>query len=135
MRNFRYALARLMAGRYGHDALNITLVITALILSLISGFRFSGNQYVSFVGYVLLLLSFFRMFSRKIYKRRNENRIFLSWTLPIRKRFKLMRNNLSDKQRKYFLCPKCKRTVRIPRGRGKVEITCPSCRTAFNKRS
>ena len=32
-----------------------------------------------------------------------------------------------DKEHKYFTCPNCKTVCRVPRGKGKIVITCPKC--------
>jgi len=135
MDKIRYMLIRFMSGRYGGDTLNWTFISLALLLSLVSGFHFVGNTIIAISGYVLLLLSLFRAFSRNLLKRRNENQLFLSMTLPLRKRFKVAYSNVTDPSRKYFLCPQCQRIMRIPKKRGKVEIKCPTCRHRFNARS
>lgn len=135
MDKIRYMLLRFMLGRYGGDTLNWTLIILALFLSFVSGFRFIGNTLLAILGYILLLLSLFRALSRNIFKRRNENQLFLSMTSPLRKQFKVVYSNVKDPSRKYFLCPQCQRIMRIPKKRGKVEITCPTCRHRFNARS
>lgn len=135
MDKLRYALIRFMSGRYGGDTLNWTLIVIALLLSFISGFRFVGNSVFAISGNILLLISLFRTFSRNISKRRSENQLFLSMTSPLRKRLKVVYSNITDPSRKYFLCPQCQRVMRIPKKRGKVEITCPTCRHRFGARS
>ena len=85
--------------------------------------------------YGLLLLSVFRMMSRKRYKRKKENEKFFALIRPLRSRYKLIKNNLTDKGHRYYQCPQCGQKVRVPRGRGKIEISCPNCRTKFTRRS
>lgn len=135
MNKLKTSLIRFMVGRYGGDSLNWTLIVFALLLSFISGFRFVGNLFFAILGHMLLLICVFRSFSRNIYKRRSENQLFLTLTSPLRKRFKVVYSNISDPGRKYFLCPQCQRVMRIPKKRGKVEITCPTCKHRFNARS
>jgi len=135
MNKFRNWLYRFMIGRYGHDKLNYFLIIFAMILSITSGLFFRGNVYVSLVVYLLLTITLIRMFSRNHYRRRKENGKFMELTRPIRSFYKQVRNNLTDRSHKYYTCPQCGQKVRVPRGRGKIEITCPSCRHRFTRRS
>ena len=72
----------------------------------------------------LLILSLFRCFSRNTYKRYNENRKFL-----------LLIDRVKDRTHRYYTCPKCRQTVRVPKGKGKIAITCPKCREKFVKKT
>lgn len=125
-------IRRFMFGRYGLDQLNVVLMVAAVALCLIS-FLFSRINAVwtvalSFVlnllSYVLLFWYIFRAFSRNIEKRNRENRRFLAF-----------RSRLTDKQNRYYRCPNCKQTVRVPRGRGKICIKCPKCSEKFVRKS
>ena len=124
--NFTNSIQRFMMGRYGSDRLNVALLIIGLILTVISSFV--GNKLVVLVttllSYVLLFVALFRCFSRNTYKRYNENRRFL-----------LMIDCLKDRSNRYFSCPKCRQTVRVPKGKGKIAITCPKCREKFIKKT
>ena len=115
-----------MLGRYGHDRLNVALLVVGLILTVIS--MFVGNKLLVLVttllSYVFLILALFRSFSRNTYKRYNENRRFL-----------LMIDRIKDRSNRYYSCPKCRQTVRVPRGKGKIAITCPKCREKFIKKT
>ena len=71
-----------------------------------------------------MILSLFRCFSRNTYKRYNENRKFL-----------LMIDRIKDRDHRYYTCPKCRQTVRVPKGKGKISITCPKCREKFIKKT
>ncbi|MBR6376261.1 MAG: hypothetical protein IKS05_00685 [Oscillospiraceae bacterium] len=125
-------IRRFMFGRYGLDQLNVVLMVAAVALCLIS-FLFSRINAVwtvalSFVlnllSYVLLFWYILRAFSRNIEKRNQENRRFLAF-----------RSRLTDKQNRYYRCPNCKQTVRVPRGRGKICIKCPKCSEKFVRKS
>jgi len=126
---------RFMYGRYGSDELNIALLITAVAVSLINSFlslffRFSTvyARIVSPILYVLMLgllgFSLFRTFSRNIYTRQKENR-----------RFRQLWTRLRDRKNRYYRCPKCRQTVRVPKGRGKISIRCPKCGEKFIKKT
>ena len=137
MNNFRLMLSRFsaklmagiqhfMAGRYGMDKLNLVILWTGVIASLLSALiRVQPFNLIFWVlSYVLMILSIFRILSRNTYKRYQENRRFLQ-----------IFDRLKDRQHRYFDCPKCRQTVRVPRGRGKIPITCPRCREKFIKKT
>lgn len=135
-----------MQGRYGYDDLNRFLskvFFVMLILSIIGTFVggwIPGVTVVSRILYwialVCLVYCYFRMFSRNIYKRSEENRQFLQRTEGIRKFFRSRKNIME--QRKYYhiyTCPGCRQKIRIPKGKGKIEVRCPKCGKTFIKRS
>jgi hypothetical protein len=123
-----------MYGRYGQDDLSRFLLIVALVLLIANLlFRLPGSAVA-----VLLILgyNYFRMFSRNVPARYAENQKFLE----LKERFLgLFRRNGSHARQQQdhmiFRCPKCSQKIRIPCGKGMVEITCPKCRTKFRKRT
>ena len=119
-------LQHFMAGRYGPDKLNSCLLWTAVILMVVSLFipNATARLVLMVVYYTLWGLSIFRMLSRNTYKRYQENRKFL-----------LLQDRIKDRQHRYFDCPKCRQSVRVPRGKGKIAITCPRCREKFVKKT
>ena len=122
-----------MSGRYGFDQLNGFLCILSLIL-VVLGAWLSGFLY--WVGLALLLWCYYRMLSRSIQKRYAENSKYLSLQNQVKDW--LARQKLRFDQRKvyrYFKCPHCKQSIRVPRGRGRISITCPKCGTSFIKKS
>ena len=122
-----------MSGRYGFDQLNGFLCILSLIL-VVLGAWLSGFLY--WVGLALLLWCYYRMLSRNIQKRYAENSKYLS--LQNQAKDWLARQKLRFDQRKvyrYFKCPHCGQSIRVPRGRGRISITCPKCGTSFIKKS
>ena len=122
--NFSAAVRRFFTGRYGHDKLNMVLLSAGLAVCVIGMFvrNVAADLILTLVSYVLLIISLVRCFSRNTYKRYQENRRFL-----------LLMDRLKDKHNRYFNCPKCRQTVRVPRGKGKIAITCPKCREKFIK--
>ncbi len=116
------SLQRFMYGRNGVDQLSWVLVALGLILNLIGSILQLGLLYL--VAYVLLLLALWRMFSKQVSKRRAENQKLLAFW-----------NRLRDRQHRYFSCPQCRQTVRVPRGKGKVNIKCPKCGEKFIKKT
>ncbi|MFV0381278.1 MAG: hypothetical protein ACK5KR_03460 [Breznakia sp.] len=134
MQRFKYALYRFMYGRYGSDTLNITILITGFLLSLCNSLWF-GNTFLPWVSFLLYFLCIYRMYSKKITQRRKENTKFLSFFRPLTRRINLYKKQKIDPSHRYFICPCCKQSIRVPRGRGKIEITCPSCKQKFIKKS
>ena len=124
--NFANSIQRMMMGRYGHDRLNVALLVVGLIMTVISMFvRVKLVVLVTtLLSYVFLILALIRCFSRNTYKRYNENRRYL-----------LLVDRLKDRNNRYYSCPKCRQTVRVPRGKGKIAITCPKCREKFIKKT
>ncbi len=127
-------LRNFMIGRYGQDHLNNALFITALLAWFIS--LFTGGIVLSIVYYVLMFWAIFRMFSRRIDKRRAENDRFLTYWWPIRRKLQLSWRKLKEsKTHKFFKCPACRNTLRVPRGKGKINVTCPKCGERFQKKT
>ena len=122
----RNGLRRFMTGRYGTDKLNNMLLWVAVILIALSFFLPSGsaNLLAVLLSYVLMGVVIFRSLSRNTYQRHKENRRYLN-----------MVERLKDREHKYFACPKCKQSVRVPKGKGKIAITCPKCREKFIKKT
>jgi len=123
-----------MAGRYGPDHLNVAMILFSLILSLLNGIlRFAPLMYIS---YIILALALFRMLSRNINRRRAENDKFIRYWWPVRTRIKRTRANFKHRKTHRFIkCPGCGNTLRVPRGKGKLQITCPKCGERFTKKT
>lgn len=134
MDNFKYKLYRFMQGRYGNDSLSIFLLVFSIILLVLNIFVMQ-NEILSWLIWILLIWNVFRTYSRNITKRNKENEAFLKVTAPFRKQYSRAKKQSQDKSHKYFVCPSCKQIVRVPRGKGKITITCPSCSFKFDKKS
>ena len=131
IRNF---LGRLMIGRYGPDQLSTALIVVSIVVSLV--LNIIGLPFGSIVSYVFLILALVRILSRNITARRRENDRFLRFWAPLKARVKKFFKKLKGmKTHKFFNCPGCKNTLRVPRGHGKLNITCPRCGERFVKKS
>ena len=123
---FTAGLRRFMAGRYGTDRLNMAILCAGLVLVIIYGLV--PNAALKLIlwaaSYGLMIWAIFRSLSRNTYKRYQENRKFLQFF-----------DRLKDREHRYFDCPKCRQMVRVPRGKGKISITCPRCREKFVKKT
>ncbi len=122
-----------MAGRYGVDELSrlmLWVVLALFVLSMI--FRWG---IFSIIAYALIIYMYFRIFSKNIAKRREENLRYLDFRYNAGKKVRAKKERFA--QRKYyrfFSCPTCGQTVRVPKGHGKICITCPKCRGEFIKK-
>ena len=124
-----------MIGRYGTDQLGIFLLVISLLLALVGSFLIGWISIVLRVlGAILLIWTYFRMFSRKASNRRAENLVFLKFWNPIRNRFVQIKWRIKGrKTHKYYKCTKCKKKLRVPKGKGRINITCPQCGHKFIK--
>ena len=85
---------------------------------------------------VLLVICYVRMLSRNYAKRRDENTKFLGLRLKAAGFLGREKGKAQDlKQNHIYRCPGCKQKIRVPRGRGKIVITCPKCKTEFTRKS
>ncbi|MDE6107572.1 MAG: hypothetical protein K2F83_02720 [Oscillospiraceae bacterium] len=126
-------LRRFMAGRYGPDQLNLALLVLCFALYLLSSlFRI---QALNLLALLCLILSYFRLLSRNIPKRRAENAKFLEAVRPIVRWYNVKKCRSQDKEHCYFKCPNCGQQLRVPKGKGKISITCRSCGVSFEKKT
>ncbi|MDD4850829.1 MAG: hypothetical protein PHO10_09065 [Gemmiger sp.] len=124
---------RFMSGRYGNDQFSSFLCVTSLVLLLL-GMFVSGILY--YLGLGLLVYCYFRMLSRNLQKRRAENQWYLQRRAVVTGWFSKYKTRFSQRATyRYFRCPRCHQEIRVPRGRGKISISCPKCGTQFIKRS
>ena len=134
LQRMREKFMRFMQGRNGVDQLGKTLNTVTLVLLLVSMFTRWSILYI--IAMVLMVYTYFRIFSKNIPKRYAENQKFCNWRYDMA--IKKNKRKQEWEQRKiyrFFRCPMCKQKVRVPKGRGKICITCPKCRQEFVKRS
>lgn len=134
----RERIARFMQGRYGIDQFTNFLVFSALIILVIEMFvkapviRFLFN----ILSVATIFYAYFRMFSRNHGKRFSENEKYMKFHNNVK--FFIAREKSHLQQRKthhIYKCPQCKQSIRVPKGKGRIAITCPKCHTEFIKRS
>lgn len=130
---------RFMQGRYGVDQFakfTMGVALVSIVLAIFVNTGSSAGSLLDMLGLVAIVYTYFRIFSRNISKRAQENQKYLSATVKLRQRLNKEKNMM--KQRKdyhIYTCPSCGQKVRIPRGKGKIEISCPKCHSKFVKRS
>lgn len=127
-------LRRLMAGRYGTDQLSFALLIFALLLNVIASL--TGFIYISSFSAIVIFCGIFRMFSRNYEKRRAENMLFMKYWNGIKNFFRRQRDRMrQSRDFRFFKCPSCKNNLRVPKGKGKIYVTCPRCGERFIKKT
>ena len=127
-------MQRFMAGRYGNDQLNQFIFIVAIISMVLEIITRQSLFYT--LTLVLLILAYVRVFSRNINKRYEENMKFLQNKDVILNKFCKQKYYAAQRRNFHiYTCPQFKQKIRIPKGKGKISITCPKCRTSFIKKS
>ena len=129
----RNAIQRFMYGRYGNDQFGHFLIGLGLVLILLEAL--TGFGLLTLLADVAVFYALFRMLSRNTYKRREENAKFLKKANPAIKWLRLQQTIRKDKDHRYFKCPNCAQYLRVPRGKGKITVTCRSCGASFQEKS
>jgi len=130
----REKLYRFMNGRYGVDSLGYFLMWFTIAEILVN--LFIESRLLNALSFFLIIYSYFRMLSRNIAARKRENAFFLSMTAGAGRWIKRKRAFLLLKRRyRVYKCSGCGQRVKIPKGKGKIEITCPKCMHKFIRRS
>ena len=129
----RNALQRFMYGRYGNDQLNTALLVLYLALYLV--YFLTGFDPLYWISFALILFALFRMLSRNPARRRAENARFLKVAGPGHPVVPAAPHHPPDKEHCYFKCPNCGQQLRVPRGKGKITVTCRSCGAVFEEKS
>ena len=135
----RERLIRFMQGRYGLDRLSQVMMIVGLVIVFIAAFVRRPaivSNLIYLAGVVIVVLGYVRVFSRNYQKRYNENQKFLNLTSGLTRRFGKEKYMMEQRKTyRIFTCPGCKQKIRIPKGKGKIEISCPKCHTKFIKKT
>lgn len=136
---------KVMAGRHGGDQFSLALLVLYGIILLFSAIL--KFQVLYLLAIAVLVWCIWRMLSRNLEKRRKENEWFLRWWKPLWRRMRGISARFHSEQEyaamkvrdkdtwRYYKCPKCGNKLRVPKGKGKIAITCPVCRNEFTKRT
>ncbi len=130
----REKFRQFMVGRYGTDGLNQALSIASIVMLLIS--LLTRISLFTWLGLVLLILCYYRSLSRNISKRTEENYRYYTLKDRVDGKFRGLKDQWANRKLyHYYRCPKCRQKLRVPRGRGRIQISCPRCGTQFIKKS
>ncbi len=116
---FMWRFRTFMSGRNGQDELGRTLTYASLAIYVLS--IIIDSQILYYAAFIGIVYTLYRMFSKNLYMRREENRKFVTWLETSRIKME------QRKDYKIFKCKGCGRNIRVPRGKGKIEVTCPMC--------
>ncbi len=123
-----------MAGRHGGDQFGMFLLVFSIVLCIV--FMFVPLPFVGWISWVPLIFAIYRMFSRQNEKRQQENYAFLRKWGAVRTWWWNLKNRVKEsKTHRYFKCPQCGQTLRVPKGKGKISITCAKCGNKFTKKT
>lgn len=123
-----------MQDRTGVDHLSLALLIVSLVVGLVG--QLLGWGWLTWLSLVPLVFCYFRIFSKNKLKRHQENILFLKYWYPLQSKWiNQYRALKARRQYRYFKCKECGQQLRVPRKKGKIEITCPKCRHTFIKKT
>ena len=126
-----------MAGRNGNDELNRFLLAVDMVLILLSVIFSRGvGRILSPIALVLLGVTYYRMLSRDLIRRSDENARYFRIRERVLSALRVRKEQwVQRKDYKFFVCPACKATLRVPKGRGKIKIVCRKCGNSFMGKS
>lgn len=126
-------LRKLMYGRYGGDQFSLFLMACYLILYFLAGVL--RLRFLGWLAVVPAIWAVARIFSRNFAKRREENARFMELAGPVIRWVRMRRTMHKDKDHCYFKCPNCGQHLRVPKGKGRITVTCRSCGVSFEEKS
>ena len=127
-------LKKFMIGRYGVDHLSIALLVFSFILSIL--FKFYPNKILTTLYIFIPFIAYYRTLSKNTYKRYAENQKFLVYWNQIKNKIKKIINKFKNRKNyRYLKCRNCNQKIRVPRGKGKIKITCPKCKETMIKKT
>ena len=134
MNRFKDKMARFMYGRYGMDQLSRNLSLICLVLLIVT--MFVRNNVIYMIALVGIVYTYFRVFSRNISRRSEENEKYLKFHYKVVGKLNKIKFRITDsKTHRIFRCPSRSQKIRVTRGKGKISIKCPKCRIEFIKKT
>lgn len=130
----REKFARFMAGRYGNDQLNKAMTVVSIVCLILAMIFRAGkiSTLLWLLGMSLLVLIYVRMLSKNHYRRIDENNKYMRIKYNVTSYFRVLKERwVQRKEYKFFTCPGCHTTLRVPRGKGKINIVCRKCGNSF----
>ena len=116
---------------YGVDQFNRFLFGCSIAFLLLS--IFAGN-FMYVLALACLIYSYFRMLSKNTQKRCKENLMYVGCTKHIRGWFNAWKLRFKERKTHHiYRCKKCGQNIRVPKGKGRICITCPKCKNEFIK--
>ncbi len=136
---FRETIARFMAGRNGYDAFSMFLLLAAFVLLLLGRIFYRSPFFAilfNLASWAALLYCIWRVFSRNTLKRQRENAWYYAKRQAVARWFRSLKDRWQQrKEFKFFRCPSCHALLRVPRGKGRIQLTCRKCGNRFERKS
>lgn len=130
MSKFKQAMYSFFQGRYGTDSLNNFLLWAYFVTILLN--LFTNIRYFGYIGLLFAVVAVFRMLSKNVYKRRQENIKFYNIKQKAKQKFNLIKDKWKFRKTHIFRkCPSCKATLKLPKIKGKHTCCCPRCKNSF----
>lgn len=130
MGKFQDKVQRFFYGRNGVDKLNRFIFFLYFVSFIV--YLFVKHYTVLIVSSILLIIYFYRMLSKKLYKRQKENEIYLKITSSIKRPFLRFFHRIRDrKTHVYKKCPNCKKILKLRKVKGSHTVKCPVCSNHF----
>ena len=127
-------VAQWMRGRNGSDELATFVLGVALVLVIIN--VFVRTVFLSLVALGLMGYAWWRMSSKNLEARENENGVFCEFIGPLRPWLRNPGRAFAEARAyKHLKCPECGQRVRVPRGKGHIRVKCPQCHNKFEART
>lgn len=133
---------RFMIGRNGPDNLARFSLFIAFLFMVVGLFVREPivNQVITVLAFAAIGYCYFRIFSRKVANRYKENRKYVSisskLTAPFRRQYSHAKEWMTHhKTHRIYTCKKCGQSLRVPKGKGTVKVTCPKCKESFTAKS
>lgn len=134
LERFQWRMSQRLQGCYGTDSLSNFLVVCAIVVMIVGWF--ASNSILSWISFLLLCVAVWRAFSRNIGARAEECAKFDEYSAVPKRYMKLASLSWGHrKTKRYFLCPTCKQILSVPRGKGKLRVTCPKCKSVTMRKS
>lgn len=135
----REKFIRFMQGRHGVDDFAKFTMGVAFVSIILAVFTRKGSfisALLDTIGLLAIIYTYYRILSKDLAKRYQENQKYLDKTNKLRMRFRKEKSMMEQRKTHHiYKCPGCGQKIRIPRGKGRIEIDCPKCHTKFVKKS
>ncbi len=129
---FYNGISKFMYGRNGVDKLSIALLVVSIVLTIVA--QIIHSPWLMIVYYVGVLVVLLRTLSKDLNRRHKENQWFMSIWGKVISRFNIYKRMFAERNtHRFFKCPHCKTYVRVPKGKGKIVITCAKCKKEFTQ--
>ncbi len=119
MKKLKEYVNKLFRGRHGLDDLGKMLIGLSLVLYIL-GIALQ-SEFIFSVSLMVLIFSLYRIFSRQHWDRDEENRKYMSYIKLWKLRYKYRQNA------RIYMCKRCGKYIRVPKGKGKIQVTCKVC--------